>query len=626
MPTPLEPTDIPDLQEGVYPVPFLNTRIWPILRALLPTSAQKESLDNDNGNGNGTGAVVTTLSVAANQEAWTDTGIVLNGSDALTIEAFGNVSEHPGTVPYPIQNNGFLKFHAVVVPSGTTPVGDYPKQAAYNISSALSRKIGCVWVRVRDVAGYYSDNIGTVTATLSYYADAATAVAPATVAVDMVEQSELDAAIATRAPTAHTHTSSQISDLTESVQDAVGAFLHAGAGINVVYNDALNTFTITNSAPLSTESVQDIVGAMAVSGTNATAAYDDAAGTLTISATGGASTSTEDIQDIVAALLAAGTNVGLSYNDAAGTLTVSVSGGTSGTNGWTPTLAIEGDGARSVLRVTGWTGGTGAVPASGSYLGATGYVAAIADATDVRGAQGIQGPQGAPGTGGTGGDSFAAIRAGSEVFIHEHFATSVVGYVSGTGASVTTNAVVNNRLACYCITGTTATGHAWFPLVGRTGINQTVARFAGMNSMTEMESGGFIRFYPLVAGEDWRAAMGFIGAVGRTTTNSMPTEGVFFRTNATSGMLECVCAAGGTETVVSAGAVSTSDWVQWRIRHTPATGAQFYINGMLVATISTNIPTANTVRLGVEAGIQKFSGTTTVRDELASMWFWGKYS
>jgi hypothetical protein len=47
----------------------------------------------------------------------------------------------------------------------------------------------------------------------------------------------------------HTHTSSNITDFTESVQDVVGAsgFLIAGTGIVLDYNDSANTLTISSS-------------------------------------------------------------------------------------------------------------------------------------------------------------------------------------------------------------------------------------------------------------------------------------------------------------------------------------------------------------------------------------------
>ncbi len=53
--------------------------------------------------------------------------------------------------------------------------------------------------------------------------------------------------------------------------------------------------------------------------------------------------------------------------------------------GWTPTLAVESDGSRRVLKVVGWSGGQGDVPSIGLYIGSTGYVVNIVDATDIAG-------------------------------------------------------------------------------------------------------------------------------------------------------------------------------------------------------------------------------------------------
>ncbi len=215
--------------------------------------------------------------------------------------------------------------------------------------------------------------------------------------VDMATQAELNAVALLKADVVHSHTTADVTGFVEAVQDATAAFLQAGAGINVVHDDAANTFTITNGAPLSNEAVQDIVGAMTTSGSGATADYDDVAGTLTITAPGNGSTSNEDIQDIVAALLVAGTNVGLSYSDAGNTLTITASGGTSGTNGWTPILSVVAGGvggAQRFLFVSGWTGGSGAAPGSDVYVGAFGYVSDSESAVDIRGESGASGGAG----------------------------------------------------------------------------------------------------------------------------------------------------------------------------------------------------------------------------------------
>jgi hypothetical protein len=57
-----------------------------------------------------------------------------------------------------------------------------------------------------------------------------------------------------------------------------------------------------------------------------------------------------------------------------------VSDGANGVNGWTPILAPEQDGTRTLLKVMDWVGGSGTKPTAGLYLATTGYVVAKAAA------------------------------------------------------------------------------------------------------------------------------------------------------------------------------------------------------------------------------------------------------
>jgi len=54
--------------------------------------------------------------------------------------------------------------------------------------------------------------------------------------------------------------------------------------------------------------------------------------------------------------------------------------GPEGNDGWTPILAGEADGTRTLIKVVDWTGGEGTKPAIGMYIGTTGYVATKAQA------------------------------------------------------------------------------------------------------------------------------------------------------------------------------------------------------------------------------------------------------
>ena len=63
-----------------------------------------------------------------------------------------------------------------------------------------------------------------------------------------------------------------------------------------------------------------------------------------------------------------------------------------GPQGWSPSLAVVADGARSVLQVIDWVGGEGAKPTVTGYIGATGIVATATLAVDIRGSIGATGP------------------------------------------------------------------------------------------------------------------------------------------------------------------------------------------------------------------------------------------
>lgn len=104
----------------------------------------------------------------------------------------------------------------------------------------------------------------------------------------------------TMTPTAHAAThaaagsdpvtlsSAQISDLTETVQDIVGAFIVAGTNVTVTYNDAANTFTINATASggsTDPEIVRDVIGAAMVAGSGIQITVNDAGDTITIAST-----------------------------------------------------------------------------------------------------------------------------------------------------------------------------------------------------------------------------------------------------------------------------------------------------------------------------------------------------
>lgn len=61
------------------------------------------------------------------------------------------------------------------------------------------------------------------------------------------DTSGLQAALDGKSATGHTHTSGQVTDLTESVQDTVGAMVVAGSNVTATYDDGSGTLTIAAS-------------------------------------------------------------------------------------------------------------------------------------------------------------------------------------------------------------------------------------------------------------------------------------------------------------------------------------------------------------------------------------------
>lgn len=111
----------------------------------------------------------------------------------------------------------------------------------------------------------------------------------------------------------------------------------------------------------------------------------------------------QDIIDLQSAVVAVEGVLGTNPQGGAATVKARIAAIESAGNGWAPLLAVVTDGARRVLQVTDWTGGTGSKPTAGLYVSATGLTATLADAVDLRGAQGVQGATGPAGADGAAG-------------------------------------------------------------------------------------------------------------------------------------------------------------------------------------------------------------------------------
>lgn len=180
---------------------------------------------------------------------------------------------------------------------------------------------------------------------------------------------------------------SQVTGLQEYIEDSVNTVVVAGEGIDVAYNDAANTYTVSaedasdtnkgvasfsatdfvvtsGNVTLNSESVQDIVGAM-VSGnteTGISVTYEDSDGTLDFAVADQFPSHTttdlaegtnlyyteERVQDEIADTIVGGTGIDATYNDGAGTLTIDIDS-TVTTNSGTQTLTNKTLGSGTAL-------------------------------------------------------------------------------------------------------------------------------------------------------------------------------------------------------------------------------------------------------------------------------------
>ena len=94
--------------------------------------------------------------------------------------------------------------------------------------------------------------------------------------------------------------------------------------------------------------------------------------------------------------------------------------------------------------------------------------------------------------------------------------------------------------------------------------------------------------------KDYVMVMGFANAI----TNAGITNGVYFLYNRSSygATIQCVTISGGVSTVQAASNISASTWYNYKIEvNADGTSVNFYIDGVLQQTITTNIPTATTL-------------------------------
>ena len=166
---------------------------------------------------------------------------------------------------------------------------------------------------IAGAGGTYNDADGTVTlpsgggavsSVAGRTGNVALSVADLTDASSLATDAELTSGLAGKANTTHTHTSLNITDWAEAVQDTVAAMLTSGANVTLTYDDAAGKVTVTASGG-DAELMRDTIGAALVGVGGVSVAVNDAADTITLSISGVTSTQISDSTAVGRSLLAA---------------------------------------------------------------------------------------------------------------------------------------------------------------------------------------------------------------------------------------------------------------------------------------------------------------------------------
>jgi hypothetical protein len=196
-------------------------------------------------------------------------------------------------------------------------------------------------------------------------------------------------------------------------------------------------------------------------------------------------------------------------------------------------------------------------------------------------------------------DFLSPLAGGDNGFVWLSNGTGATTVISDYGVNSTENAfgVISQT------TGTTATGEThWYNGGAGGGIN-------------------LIRFGSQALDWYWRSAISAVSdgtntysitnGFGEQVTSKDQNEGAYFTYthSVNGGRWQCVTASGGTRTTTDSGVSASTSYQQFRIVvNQSGTEVLFYIDGSLVATHTTNIPTANTALV---SNIVKSAGNTS---------------
>lgn len=201
--------------------------------------------------------------------------------------------------------------------------------------------------------------------------------------------------------------------------------------------------------------------------------------------------------------------------------------------------------------------------------------------------------------------------------VREDFQHSTTGGIilftaaqTGTGAGATLgnyeelpnytpDAVNRSRMGIVTFsTGTTATGRA--------GTLSNVNCYTFNTNQYQLAVSARLGNHAISDGTDtYQAYIGFLDSI-----TAVSTDGAYFLHDSTSANWQCVSRSNNVQTLVNSGVpVQTNRYALFEIRYDPIANAlTYYINNVLVATITTNIPNTTARLIGLGYFINKTVG------------------
>lgn len=190
--------------------------------------------------------------------------------------------------------------------------------------------------------------------------------------------------------------------------------------------------------------------------------------------------------------------------------------------------------------------------------------------------------------------------------------------ISGTGASIFADSpTFANHPGCIGLsTGSTANGRVCLSAALNFYLNGSGRLRYGSISRIGYSNGNFLS-------DGTNTFTQWMG-VGNTFAGASPNSGVMFRYthSVNSGKWEAVTREAGVETAIDTGVAGDTAWhrFEWDINATQ-TEVRFYIDNALVATSTTNLPSATVPLLPVPIGIFKTVGTTARFADIDAFWY-----